>query len=316
MRYPLIILLAVAALLWAGPCHAEEGGLGVTVQADAGIGYFSPPKVTYIYSPADRGCDIRTREHATQTLGIKIGCPIKGLQWSGDSLFGREPIVELAYRFDDYDERMHDITPPNAVDPAAGYGVTGPWSGGTWDYKQLISNHAFWFGLKGAEPEDGGFIPYVGVGFQKYTQDWRLNNFIFGAYHNVFKSDLDACSYGVRLGGEWRTGRFDGWQLSAKPMVFANYVCADLNFQQNNVPGILTAAQDSRSTRFGACGGSLDIAVKKFFDNGFNLGVTAGTMYNSRTPTVRPPETTQGRAQISGTDSSAIRGSLDFGMVF
>lgn len=316
LRRRLILLLAVAALLWAAPCRAEEGGLDISVQADAGIGYFAPPKVTYIYSPANRGCDISTREHATQTLGIKIGCPLKGLEWSADSLFGQAPVVELAYRYDDYDERESDITPPNAADPAAGYGVTGPWSGGNWDYKQLISNHAFWLGLRGAEPEDGGFIPYVGVGFQKYTQDWRLNNLIFGAYYNVFDSNLDAYSYGIRLGGEWRTDRFDGWQLSATPMFFANYVRADLDFQQNNVPAVISAAQDTMSTRFGAYGGSMDLAVRKLFGNGLSLGVTAGSVYNSRTPTVRPPETTQGRAQISGAASSALRGGLDFGMVF
>ena len=312
----LILLLAVAALLWMTPCRAEEGGLDISVQADAGIGYFAPPKVTYIYSPANRGDDIRTREHATRTLGLKMGCPLKGLDWPAESLFGQAPVMELAYRYNDYDERAGDITPPNAADPAAGYGVTGPWSGGIWDYKQLISNHEFWLGLKGDEPENSGFIPYVGVGFQKYTQDWRLNNFIFGTYYNVFHSNLDAYSYGIRLGGEWRTGRFDGWQLSATPMLFVNYVRADLDFQQNNVPAILSAARDAMSTQFVAYGGSLDLSVRKLFDNGLSLGVTGGAVYNSRTPTVRPPETTQGRAQISGRDSSALRGGLDFGMVF
>ena len=312
-----MLLLAALALLRPGPCPAADNGPEAYLELDTGIGYFAPPEVTYVYSPASRDNDIKTGEDTTWGVGFKAGKVLRGLDWSEDSLFGSAPRLELAFRYDDYDERKRNILPPNAADPAAGYGATGPWSGGVWDYKQEIGSNAFWLGLRGSD-EDGeaAFVPYLGVGYQRYTQDWRLNTLILGTYYNTFDSQLTANSLGVRAGGDCRIGQRSGWQFTITPMVYANYVRADLDFHQSVTTALPVAVDDSMGMSFGSWGATLDFSATLPFDGGSYLKLTGGGVFNSRTPYGRPPTTSSGQAQIASGSSRAARAGIDFGWKF
>lgn len=308
--------VVIVALVLISAQFAYAGG-DVTVfsmEADGGIGYFAPPTVSYKYSTTNSNYDINTDESSFWTAGLKAGNTLNGLGWSEDSLFGDAPIVELAYRYDDYDETDNNISRPGAAGQAAGYGATGNWGAGTWDYDQEIRTNAFRLGLWGSNPKDGGFVPYVGIGYQRYNQDWKLhrNNV------SVFTSKLNGDYYGLMIGGAYRTAHCSGWQFTATPMVFVNYVRSDLNFQQDPDAAIggFDTVDDSMSTSFMSVGAGLDLSVKKYFGDTFYLGLTGGAVYNSRTPYGRPPTTTAGRAQIASDSSYAVRGTLDIGFEF
>jgi len=308
-------VLALLALLAAGPCRADDDA-AFRLRLDGGIGWFAPPKVTYVYSTTERELDIKTGRDRTWGLGFRAGCTLRGLSWSGDSLFGDAPVLELAFRHDAYDERSGDFEQASAAGPAAGYGATGVWSAGTWDCEQAIGSDAFRLGLWGSEPADGGFIPYVGLGYRKYRQDWRLNSLVFGSYSHVFDSALDADGFGIVMGGEYRTARSGDWQFAATPMFFLDYVSAHLDFHQSSGTVLLVDAEDAMGMRFGSFGASLDLSLKRIFGNGLHLSLSGGAVYNSRTPYGRPPTTTQGRAQIATGESCALRAGLEAGFEF
>lgn len=303
-----VLVLAFAQLGFAGGNEKD-----IILEVDSGIGYFTPPTVVYKYAINDSAYDIDTGSGAMWTVGLKAGYTLKGVGWAKDSLFGDAPVVELAYRYDDYDEKEDNIFRPGVIGPAGIYGGGGGWPTGSWDYKQDISNNAFRLGLWGSDSEGDGFVPYIGIGYQRYAQDWQARR----QQATIFISKLEAGYYGVSVGGDYRVERKNGWQLIITPMVFVHYVQADLNFQQDpdNTVGIINV-DDNMSTSFGSYGAALDLSVKKYFADTFFLGLTGGAVYNNRTPYGRPPTTQPGRAQIAAESSYIIRGTLDIGVEF
>ena len=312
MNACLAAMLAALLLMSAAPCRAEGDAY---LLLDGGIGYFAPPEVSYAYSTAEP-YDITTAADITWGLGFRAGHTLHVPGWSEDSLFGAAPTLELAYRYDAYDERTKDITRPNAAAPAAGYGVTDPWSGGIWDYDQEITGNDVRLGLWGSAAEDGAFVPYVGVGYRHYRQDWKLNTFILGTYNPVFDSELHADSYGVCLGGKWETPGRGRWRVAATPMVHLDYTRASLDFHQHAGFAMLSGADDSMDTAFGSWGASLDVSAARVFANGFSLEWIVGAVYQDRTPYARPPVTDQGRAQIATDGSHALRCAVNLGLEF
>jgi hypothetical protein len=295
-----MFIAGLVIIVFSGLCLAKDDVPDLTLTLDDGVGYMVPPEIIYAVDLSNSGKNIETDEDISYNGGLKLGLRN----------------FEISYRYDLFDDEEDGMTRNSNTGQAAGYGGTGVWANGIWDYEHKIVNHTVGIGVW--SEKQGSLTPYFGFSYQNYKQEYDLNSMFAAGYRRVYDTECNADFYGLKMGGVYATKENNGWKFNMAPMLYVHYVRADAQIIQDpdsTIGGFDTVTQNKDNEKF-SFGCSIDFGVQKYFTPSFMLGLTIGGVYIYNQPTLQLPNTRYGTGDIDWENAYMAVSRLELKLLF